>query len=116
VVIAVPATTAVERTSRRENSPIMISISAVDHLPAAKKIRSHQVLFQEIEGHGEEDHILHQERGIECHCRKPARRLLPNVGEERNDGDGADECNRSARNSKEQTPRNQVAPWGPSRG
>ena len=45
----------------------------VDRLPVAKKVRSHQVSLQEVERHREENQILHQEGGVERHCREATR-------------------------------------------
>src|SRR5262249_38409065 len=52
-----------------------------------RKWRSHHILLQQIERYSQQNHILHQERDVARHRRKP-RSWIPAVRHEWNNGDG----------------------------
>src|SRR5215471_12960299 len=52
---------------------------------AHARLRSRDILLQQVDGHGEKNDILHQEPHVAFH-RWEARRRVPAVGHERDDG------------------------------
>src|SRR5262249_46572153 len=49
-------------------------------------VHPNQILLQQVNGCGEKDDILHEERNVSGHCRKPGSRI-PSIRHEGNDGD-----------------------------
>ena len=103
-------------------------------LPFGGKGDSHYILPQQIDRYRQKNDILHKERDVAGHGRKPTRRRVPTIRHERDDGDGTYECgtgtqspknpnllfqkpkNRSVPNVHSETPKNQVAPRMPKAG
>lgn len=57
----------------------------------ACKFDSGQVLLQEVEGNGKQDHIFHQKSDVSDHCGESARRCCPAIRHEGDDRDRRDE-------------------------
>src|SRR6185437_8692385 len=53
--------------------------------------QTNKILLEEVERHGEQDDVLHQERYVTGHRREAAGRDVPTLRHERYDGDRGDE-------------------------
>src|SRR5437879_4092925 len=49
---------------------------------------AHDILLQQIDGYGEKNYILHEERNVTSHCWKPTRGRSPAIRHQWDNGDG----------------------------
>lgn len=75
--------------------PVPMRQWAPEHYCCSRNLRNRRdfgkVLLQQVERHGQQDHVFHQEGDVSDHRRKPSGRCGPTVGHEGDDRDCRDE-------------------------